>query len=138
MREVYLVRGLVYNRGKFLLLKSAKDSVLPENVGKWEAPGGRIDKKENKTFAILREVKEETGLECFIIKEMEPAHDKYKDVDSYCNIFLLKPLSTKVGLSNEHSEYRWFSYKEIEKLPLVKFADLLLPYFKEVKKEYSK
>jgi len=138
MKEIYLVRGLMYNKGKFLLLKSAKDSVFQENIGKWEAPGGRIDKKENRTAAILREVKEETGINCFIIKEMEPAHDKYKDVDSYCNIYLLKPLSTKVSLSLEHSEYAWFNYKEIKKLPLVKFADLLLPYFKKVEEEHEK
>ncbi len=138
MKEVYLVRGLIYNKGKFLLLKSAKDSILPENVGKWEAPGGRIDKTENKTAAVLREIKEETGLKCFIMKEMESAHDKYKNVDSYCNIYLLKPLSTKVSLSPEHSEYTWFNYKEIKKLPLVKFADLLLPYFKKVEGEYEK
>ncbi len=137
MREVYLVRGLVYNKGKFLLL-SAKDSIFSGNVGKWEAPGGRIEKKENKTFAILREIKEETGLDCFMIKEMEPAQDKYKDVDSYCNIYLLNPLSTEVKLSQEHSEYGWFNYREIKKLALVKFADLLLPYFRKVEKEYSK
>ena len=116
-------------------MKKAKD-ILPENNGKWECSGGKIKDKEDPQDTILREIKEETGLECKIIKELPILHMRNEKVDSVCRVYLLEAPSDKVRLSEYHSDYRWVNPKEVKKIELVMFADLLLKYFNN-EKEYG-
>ena len=55
------VRGIIKNKdGKILLLKRhPKSRTDPE---KWELPGGKVEKGEFFTDALVREIKEETNL----------------------------------------------------------------------------
>ena len=59
------VKVLVRYNGKYLLLKKVKD-IHPDHIGCFEVPGGKVKPKEDSIFAALREVKEETGLNCKI------------------------------------------------------------------------
>ena len=132
MPKIYLTKAIVKFNNKFLFLRKVKD-ILPENNGKWECPGGKIDKNEEPEKVVLREVKEETGLKCEIVKELPLLHDIRKGYDSTCHVFLLKSHSDKVRLSLEHSEYKWLKAEEVKNIPLVLFADLLLKYFNNSK-----
>jgi 8-oxo-dGTP diphosphatase len=129
MRKIILTRALVRNNGKYLLLKRAKDDFLPENVGKWECPGGRLEESEKPSEQILREVEEETGLKCKIIRELPFMLMKTEAIDSNCFIFLLEASSRDVKLSEEHSEFKWLKAEEVKNMEMVKFATLLLEYF---------
>nr|MBP6888661.1 NUDIX domain-containing protein [Candidatus Paceibacterota bacterium] len=61
-----VVTGFVYNEGKTLLLKrSSKESFLPEY---WELPGGKVNFGEIPEDGLVREYKEETGLEISVGK----------------------------------------------------------------------
>ncbi|MBU2523473.1 MAG: NUDIX domain-containing protein [Nanoarchaeota archaeon] len=133
--KIYLTKGLVRCGGKYLLLKKLKDMV-PENSGKWECPGGKIKETEDPEKALLREIKEETGLECKIVKELPLLHMENEKYDSTCHVYLVESRVTNVKLSDEHSEYRWVSPKEVKNMDLVMFAGLLLEYFNKVR-EYE-
>ncbi|HTX44073.1 MAG TPA: NUDIX domain-containing protein, partial [Methanocella sp.] len=55
------VRAVIYDdRGRILLLKRSMRS--KNYPGKWEFPGGKVDRGERFDDALLREVREETGL----------------------------------------------------------------------------
>ena len=69
MKEIYQTKVLVRNKGKYLLLKKLRD-IHPEHIGGFEVPGGKINTNEDSKKASLREVKEETGLNCEIITEL--------------------------------------------------------------------
>jgi 8-oxo-dGTP diphosphatase len=130
MRKIILTRALIKNKeGKYLLLKRAKDDFLPESIGKWECPGGRLDEGEKPNEQILREVLEETGLKCKTIRELPFMSMKTNEIDSNCFIFLLEAVNEKVKLSEEHSEFKWLKANEVRDLKMVKFASLLLEYF---------
>ncbi|MDF1497293.1 MAG: NUDIX hydrolase [Patescibacteria group bacterium] len=61
------VSAFVVNQNKILLLKrSNNESFLP---GKWEVPGGGVDVGESLEQGVMREVKEEAGIEV-IIKDL--------------------------------------------------------------------
>lgn len=131
--KIYLTKSVVRFKDKYLLLKKAED-IVAENVGKWECPGGRIDKDEDPEKAVLREIKEETGLKCEIIRELPFLHKRNKKYESLCHVYLVQALSNKIKLSSEHSEYKWVRPEEVKNMPLVLFADLLLEYFEHAKK----
>lgn len=98
----------------------------------WEFPRGKVKPGEDIKEGLLREVKEETGLNVKIIKFI----DKYKYIaDNGTRIstqynFLCKMIDPKqeVKLSFEHDEYRW--------IRTVGEAELLVP--SEMKKTISK
>ncbi len=80
-------------------------------------PGGDIDFGEDAVESIIREIKEETGLE---IKELKPF-----DVEFHINekgefwitiAYKTEANSNKVTLSFEHDEFKWVSVEEFRKL----------------------
>ncbi len=133
MIKIYLTKGIVRFNGKYLLMKKIKD-IIPENAGKWEAPGGKIKENENPEKSLLREIEEETGLKCKIIKELPLLKMREKGYESVCHVFLVEAPSEKIKLSSEHSEYKWLKPNEIKKMDLVLFADLLLKYLDHAEK----
>jgi ADP-ribose pyrophosphatase YjhB (NUDIX family) len=52
--------GLVLNEGRIVLCRISDE--LPEHCGKWTLPGGGIEFGEHPVDAMVREVREETGL----------------------------------------------------------------------------
>jgi len=61
---VLTVDGIVFEKGKVLLIKRAKNPLK----GHWALPGGLVDFGETVEKAVVREVKEETGLRTKIVK----------------------------------------------------------------------
>ena len=63
----FTATGIVLHQDSVLLIEHAK-------LGWWMPPGGHIDPDEDPVQAVLREVREETGLECQIIAPQVFAH----------------------------------------------------------------
>ena len=137
MQNVYITRGLVRYKGRYLFLRKVRD-VVEQNKGKWEAPGGKIKPGEEPRQAVRREVLEETKIPCKIIKEMETLRGKSDDVDCLCHVFLLEATTDEVTLSNEHDYYTWATPQEIKKMPLVLFAEMLIDKIFEAEEYYNK
>ncbi len=60
-----VVDAIIVNKDKILLIKRAAHLI---NGGKWAIPGGFLDRDETCEQAVLRELKEETGLTAKEIK----------------------------------------------------------------------
>lgn len=97
--------------------------------GKWCLPGGRMEPGESATEACAREVHEETGLQVQITKLIglytspdwvityANTPGKYLQLVAMC--FEAKVVGGELGLSNETTEFGWFTPAEIEKMDLV-------------------
>ena len=119
---------LLSETGKCLLLKRSMSS--KGNPGKWDLPGGKIDHGETFDQALLREVKEETGLEANIIGV---AGTTYSESPTHRIVYLIVEGSAAPGdvqLSSEHDEYCWVDTKELSKMDLV-------AQFNELAEEYA-
>ena len=113
-----VVGALVVNRrGEILILKRHKnEEVLP---GVWELPGGKREAGESTTDALLREVREETGLAVMIIGPVSVFNyrvTKQGEVRDITQInFLARPKASapQVTMSREHEDIRWVSEHEL-------------------------
>jgi 8-oxo-dGTP diphosphatase len=106
---------ILNKKGEFLVLH--RTTTAPSNPNKWDLPGGDLDFGEDPLKGLIREIKEETGLE---IKDVKPF-----DVESHVNekgefwvtiAYRAKTTAEEVVLSFEHDEFRWVTPKEFLKL----------------------
>jgi len=96
--------------GRFLLLKRSMESRF--FAGQWEAPGGKIRTGESFDYALLREVKEETGLTISLdgvvgASEFELPHTRVALLCMKAHVVF-----GEVRLSEEHEEFVWLPLQE--------------------------
>lgn len=109
--------ALIEKEGRFLLVKETKESAK----NKWNHPAGWIDLEENIIDAVKREVKEETGFDfepqnilgIYILVKQE-----LNDLHHAIKIIFTGSIKEEQGeyMSDEISELKWFSPKEIEEM----------------------
>ena len=88
----------------------------------WEFPKGGIEEGETEKIAVLRELKEETGLKAiklidFYIKSKFDYHKKFKDrigiKGMVWKLFAVEVFSGKVKIDKkEHSAYEWLDFEQ--------------------------
>ncbi|AKB23913.1 GDP-mannose mannosyl hydrolase [Methanosarcina sp. MTP4] len=127
---VISVYALIRNeKGEYLLLKRSENSRT--NPGKWDLPGGKVDRGETLKEAVAREVQEETGISINpggIAGEVTfelPAKKVIAIVyDGGFNM-------ADVQLSYEHMEYTWTPLEKIVEM------EALPHYFRNFFKEHA-
>ena len=130
MRQVYpepTVGALIINsENRILLVKSHKWM-----NGKYSVPGGHVEIGESFEEAIIREVKEETGLDIvpkrlFMIQECVHPKEFFKKKHFIFFDYICQTENIKVQLDErELQEYNWFKIEDIKE-------DYLEPYTKNM------
>ena len=93
------------------ILVTQRSSEMP-HPHKWEFPGGKLRTGENPEACIIREIREELGVE-ISVKQLLPSvsysysRHTVKLIPFICNI-----LAGEISLS-EHSVYRWVNRSEL-------------------------
>jgi 8-oxo-dGTP pyrophosphatase MutT (NUDIX family) len=120
MKTYFVVTGIVQNpEGKILLLrKSPNDKIYP---GKWSFCSGYVKEFEAGEDSVLREIREETGLQATIEKSGKILEivDDLKQKKWVVACFLCKVNSNGIKLCHENSEYRWVAPEEVKNFDLV-------------------
>ncbi len=116
-----VLAAVIIKDNKVLILQRNKDEDILPNM--WELPSGKKEPLETFENALLREVKEETGLDIKIIMPFfvfDYQIEKTEEIrDSMQINFLVKPVGEdKVKLSQEHQNFAWISESEIDKYAL--------------------
>jgi len=114
-----VVAGVVYNKGKFLVLKrSNTEDIFPN---KWELPSGKVEFGEDPNKALIREIKEETGLiieNFFPLKcthyIIEKPDKKRHTVQIIYMVNLLR--INNIVLAEEHDDYKWITIDDLKEL----------------------
>lgn len=115
--KAFVVRG-----GKILLLQESTNYDDGTNAGKWDVPGGRVTPGEQWDQALLREIKEETGLEVTIgkpfgIGEWRPQvrGEQWQVIATFVECQAVG--EADVILSQDHAKEQWFTPEEVLILP---------------------
>lgn len=121
--------ALIVKNGKMLFLQRAKESEIEPK--KWGLPGGHLEKFLSPERNVLKEVKEESGLdiiECKLINVRDVQGNKEMKI----YYFLCTPAEGEVIINNdEHFQYKWMSIQEIIDTPAEDFMFDLKKYILE-------
>ena len=128
--------AIVFN-GKILLVDHPR-------YGVWLTPGGHVELTEDTDQALLREIREETGLQendIEVVSErvdpddagkakplwvprwmnIHPANPPHRHIDL---MYLVRAKTDRIALDRaEHNDIRWFGDEELQDAKLPMFAD---------------
>lgn len=99
---------LLFCNGKVLTAKRAFNT---SNGGLWEFPGGKQKSEETKKACIIREIREELGIEISPIIELTPFSNQNISLTAFiCLDYqgIMQPL--------EHEELRFITFNELDLL----------------------
>jgi len=105
--------GVVINNNEILCIK------VKNLEGKfvWTLPKGHIEKNEKPEDTALREVEEETGYKCEIIRYIDKVEYWFKEdnqlIKKTVKWFLMKPIEKIKEHNYEIEEKKWFNISEI-------------------------
>ncbi len=105
--------ALIERDGRFLLVNAKVG--MPK--GLWNLPGGHLDDGETFSKAVLREAKEETGLDIEILHPLCIVHQNFQGRNTLIVSFSSRIIGGSVSPpAEEIEEARWFSFEEVEAL----------------------
>lgn len=112
------VRAIIQNdQGQCLLIR--RSGACRNFVGKWEWPGGKTDDGETFESALLREIREETGLNVEL-KGVAGAFGMEMDKIRVAVLCMeAVPVAGTLTLSDEHDDHAWVPLAEMLEWDLV-------------------
>ncbi|MFE7566384.1 (deoxy)nucleoside triphosphate pyrophosphohydrolase [Streptomyces sp. NPDC057539] len=108
MSDRVVVAGAVYDRGRLL---AARRSAPPELAGRWELPGGKLEPGEVPEQTLVRELREELGVETEPVDRIPgewPLKPGY-----VLQVWTARLLSGEPRPLEDHDELRWLGPDEI-------------------------
>ena len=104
MREIPVTCALIIRGDKVLCTQRSEEMHLP---GKWEFPGGKIEKGESPEECLVREIREELAIEIKVLDRLSPAFHSYNGKDTVRLLPFVCVWESGFIHLHEHQEYRW-------------------------------
>ena len=119
------VRGIIKNDTSEILIvkRHPKSRTDPEM---WELPGGKVEKGEHFTDALVREIKEETNLDVEVGDFGEAVQNDYMHKRTVQLIMYLENVKGDVRISDEHTDWMWAGLDTIRTLKISKSLKKIL------------
>jgi len=125
---IRVTAAILIHRNKILIARRKDNDPL---AGKWEFPGGKIEQNETPEQCLIREMKEEFGIDVvvgeFIGDSMCRYESKIIQLLGYCAVWTGGEFSL-----NAHAEYKWVSP---EQLPDFDFAPADINFVNKLQQE---
>jgi len=111
------MRGIIKNSdGEILIVKRHPKSRTDPDT--WELPGGKVDEGESFDDALVREIKEETNLDCKVGDLAIAIQHDYPYKRTVQMIMHLDDVEGELMISDEHTDAKYASINEIKTLTL--------------------
>jgi 8-oxo-dGTP diphosphatase len=134
MRQHLAVRAVIVREKKILIIRESQEYIEGNQIGKWDFPGGKVEPGESLNDALLREAREESGLEIeigkpFFVSEWFPAI-KGEQVQIVGIFFLCYAKSDSVILGTDHDKFEWINLEDYSGIDLMIKNKQVLEYLK--------
>ncbi len=112
-KRVQVVAGLLEREGSILVDRRRRGTHLE---GLWEFPGGKIEPGETPEQALVRELREELGVESTVVGIVATIEHAYPDFDLSLALYAVEFRGEPAAL--EVAEVRWVPARELAALPM--------------------
>ncbi len=119
MTTISVTCALIIHEGKVLLAQRSDIMDLP---GKWEFPGGKVEEGESPERCLIREIREELGMEIQVLASLTPVDFSYPKKKIRLIPFVVQWISGEIELI-EHAQYGWYDQNQLFSLDMAP-ADL--------------
>jgi len=105
-----------------------KDKILlglRKRDGRWELPGGKVDAGESPHQCIIREVKEELGIDVAVVRILDELNGVYRGIPMKVYAFLTRYIQGEIA-TYVHKEVRPVSLKDVFDYDIVEEDKLIL------------
>ena len=111
METVVVAAGVIFNQGKILITRRRKESHLGRY---WEFPGGKKKNQEDLKSCLIREVREELGIQIEVKEEILSNQHEYSDRKVDIHFFRCEwTQGNPVAIGCD--EYLWIEEKAIDR-----------------------
>lgn len=107
MEAKLAVKAIILNRDLRKLLLIQRSATDVSGAGTWEGVGGKIEPGESPEEAILREVREEVGIEDIVIERLVYTSLRHGERPMLIIAYLCSTQSQTARLSDEHQAWQW-------------------------------
>ena len=84
-------------------------------IGKWEFPGGKVEKGESDQEALAREIREELSIKVEVEELIDENYNEYSDKNINLKVYKCKYISGEIS-DTEHQALKWMKPGEMESL----------------------
>ncbi len=105
-KVIHVAIGLIFNRGKILV--GWREEHLHQG-GCYEFPGGKVEDNENSQDAVIREIKEEVGIDVTVVKLFHELEFHYPDRDVHLFFYQCLPISQQ----NIDVPWQWVAMDQV-------------------------
>ena len=123
--------------GAFGIITNEQDEVLlchRNDYNAWNLPGGGFEKNETPWGCVVREVKEETGLDIKVSRLVGVYAKPYKNEIIF--VFVCNVTGGELTLNEEARELKYFALENLPKNTIPKHVERIKNYFENKDKIY--
>ncbi len=133
MKTIQVVAALI--RDKNLFLCTQRNYHKHDYISyKYEFPGGKVEPGETESQALIREIKEELGLDIEVSDKYFTVDHVYPDFKLIMHSYLCQSHSAEIQL-HEHVAYQWLAVNQFNELD---WAAADLPIVESLKRDIER
>ena len=117
MKPVHVAVGVIVDQSRHILLTRRADH--SHQGGLWEFPGGKVEPGEQPEAALIRELKEELGIDVTqaCLAPVTFASHAYDDFHLLMPVYVCRRWNGEVE-RREHSDIRWVRPNRLREFPM--------------------